>query len=76
MLDALVSDLQAQAPDQIAVTGDLVNLALEAEFAPARTWLKSVGSPDGVTVMPGNHDAYVARHPASLGRGLARLSPR
>jgi 3',5'-cyclic AMP phosphodiesterase CpdA len=59
VLDALVSDLQAQAPDQIAVTGDLVNLALEAEFAPARAWLESVGAADRVTVIPGNHDAYV-----------------
>jgi 3',5'-cyclic AMP phosphodiesterase CpdA len=59
VLDALVSDLQAQAPDQIAVTGDLVNLALEAEFAPARAWLESVGPTDRVTVIPGNHDAYV-----------------
>src|SRR5579863_265053 len=33
VLDVLVSDLQAQTPDHIAVTGDLVNLALEAEFA-------------------------------------------
>jgi 3',5'-cyclic AMP phosphodiesterase CpdA len=59
VLDALVADLQAQQPDHIAVTGDLVNLALEAEFAPARAWLQSVGSPDRVTVVPGNHDAYV-----------------
>ena len=59
VLDALVSDLQAQSPDQIAVTGDLINLALEAEFAPSRTWLESVGAPDRVTVVPGNHDAYV-----------------
>jgi 3',5'-cyclic AMP phosphodiesterase CpdA len=59
VLDALVSDMQAQAPDHIAVTGDLVNLALEAEFAPARKWLESVGAPDRVTVVPGNHDAYV-----------------
>src|SRR5260370_8710378 len=59
VLDALVTDLQAQAPDHIAVTGDLVNLALEAEFAPARKWLESVGAPDRVTVIPGNHDAYV-----------------
>jgi 3',5'-cyclic AMP phosphodiesterase CpdA len=59
VLDALVSDMQAQGPDHIAVTGDLVNLALEAEFAPARAWLESVGSPDRVTVIPGNHDAYV-----------------
>ena len=59
VLDALVSDLQTQAPDHIAITGDLVNLALEAEFAPARKWLESVGAPDRVTVIPGNHDAYV-----------------
>jgi 3',5'-cyclic AMP phosphodiesterase CpdA len=59
VLDTLVSDLQTQTPDQIAVTGDLVNLALEAEFPPALTWLASVGAPDRVTVIPGNHDAYV-----------------
>jgi 3',5'-cyclic AMP phosphodiesterase CpdA len=59
VLDALVADLQAHQPDHIAVSGDLVNLALEAEFAPARAWLQSVGAPDRVTVVPGNHDAYV-----------------
>jgi 3',5'-cyclic AMP phosphodiesterase CpdA len=59
VLDALVADLQAHHPEHIAVTGDLVNLALEAEFAPARAWLRSVGAPDRVTVVPGNHDAYV-----------------
>jgi len=59
VLDTLLSDLQTQMPDHIAVTGDLVNLALEAEFAPALTWLESVGVPDHVTVIPGNHDAYV-----------------
>jgi 3',5'-cyclic AMP phosphodiesterase CpdA len=58
-LDALVGDLQALAPDHIAVTGDLVNLALEAEFPPALAWLQSVGPPDRVTAIPGNHDAYV-----------------
>jgi 3',5'-cyclic AMP phosphodiesterase CpdA len=51
--------MQAQVPDHIAVTGDLVNLALEAEFAPALAWLESVGQPERVTVVPGNHDAYV-----------------
>jgi 3',5'-cyclic AMP phosphodiesterase CpdA len=59
VLDALVGDLQAHAPDHIAVTGDLVNLALSAEFAPARAWLQTVGRPDHVTAIPGNHDAYV-----------------
>jgi 3',5'-cyclic AMP phosphodiesterase CpdA len=59
VLDALVADVQTQTPDHIAVTGDLVNLALEAEFAPARAWLDGVGPPDRVTTIPGNHDAYV-----------------
>jgi len=61
VLDTVVADMLAQAPDQIAVTGDLVNLSLEQEFAPIRQWLDSVGPPDRVTVVPGNHDAYV-RH--------------
>jgi 3',5'-cyclic AMP phosphodiesterase CpdA len=59
VLDALVADMQAQQPDHIAVTGDLVNLALQGEFAPARAWLESVGPPDRVSLVPGNHDAYV-----------------
>jgi 3',5'-cyclic AMP phosphodiesterase CpdA len=67
VLDALVADVRAQAPDHIAVTGDLVNLALEAEFAPSLQWLQSVGEAQHVTVIPGNHDAYVraTRHRAA-----------
>ncbi|MBV8701859.1 metallophosphoesterase family protein [Bradyrhizobium sp.] len=59
VLDVLVSDLRAQSPDHIAVTGDFVNLALEAEFPAARAWLESVGPPDQVSAIPGNHDLYV-----------------
>ncbi len=59
VLDTLVADIKAQAPDHVAVTGDLVNLALEAEFGPALSWLESVGPPDRVTAVPGNHDTYV-----------------
>ena len=59
VLDALVSDIHGQAPDHIAVTGDFVNLALEAEFGPARAWLETVGSADRVSIVPGNHDTYV-----------------
>jgi 3',5'-cyclic AMP phosphodiesterase CpdA len=66
VLDLIVADLKAQKVDHIAVTGDLVNLSLEAEFAPARAWLERLGPPQDVTVVPGNHDTYVrakARHP-------------
>jgi|SRR5579871_3289834 len=55
----LVRDLAAQAPDHIAVTGDLVNIALAAEFPNARRWLDTLGAPHDVTLVPGNHDAYV-----------------
>jgi 3',5'-cyclic AMP phosphodiesterase CpdA len=58
-VDMLVRDLKAQAPDHVAVTGDLVNIALEAEFAHARAWLHGLGAPHDVTMVPGNHDAYV-----------------
>src|SRR2546430_17429685 len=58
VLDALVPDIRAQHPDHIAVTGDLVNLALEAQFAPSPPWLGSVGAPEHITTLPGDHDAY------------------
>ena len=58
-LDAIVADLNAHSPDHIAVTGDLVNIALPAEFTQALAWLRGLGAPEQVSVIPGNHDAYV-----------------
>jgi 3',5'-cyclic AMP phosphodiesterase CpdA len=52
-------DIAERNVDHIAVTGDLVNLALTAEFAAAHQWLARLGPPERVTVVPGNHDAYV-----------------
>lgn len=59
VLARIVADLKAQMPDHIAVTGDLVNIALAGEFAPARAWLDTLGPPQEVTLVPGNHDVYV-----------------
>lgn len=59
VLSALQSDLAQTQPDQIAVTGDLTHLGLSAEYKKARQWLQKLGSPSQVTVIPGNHDAYV-----------------
>jgi 3',5'-cyclic AMP phosphodiesterase CpdA len=55
----IVEDIKAQQPDHIAVTGDLINIALEIEFIHARRWLETVGPPSQVSLVPGNHDAYV-----------------
>jgi 3',5'-cyclic AMP phosphodiesterase CpdA len=59
VLTALVSDVRDSRPDHIVVTGDLTHLGLAAEFLRVRRWLSALGPPTEVTVIPGNHDAYV-----------------
>jgi len=58
--DAMVEDIKRQAPDHVAVTGDLVNVSLREEFPAARDWLETLGAPPDVSVVPGNHDTYVS----------------
>ena len=45
VLAQIVADLKAQAPDHIAVTGDIANIALPAEFA-RRDWLDASAARD------------------------------
>jgi 3',5'-cyclic AMP phosphodiesterase CpdA len=61
LADAIAADAVAQKPDHIAVTGDLANIGLPSEYEAALSWLKSVGAPEYVSVVPGNHDIYTAR---------------
>ncbi len=70
-LEAIVRDLRRERPDHIAVTGDLVNIALSAEIENARRWLDELGAPADVTLVPGNHDAYVEAADALRGRHWA-----
>ncbi|HEY6700738.1 MAG TPA: metallophosphoesterase [Pseudolabrys sp.] len=67
-LEAIVADLKAQAPDHIAVTGDIANIALAAEFRRGRNWLESLGSARDVSLVPGNHDIYVGEAAAFAAR--------
>lgn len=60
ILASLLEDLRDAAPDHVVVTGDLTHVALEGEFAAARLWLERIGDPGFLSVVPGNHDAYVA----------------
>ena len=39
VLGRIVADMRAQNPDHIAMTGDIVNLALAAEFPQAQAWI-------------------------------------
>ncbi|MEM7507130.1 MAG: metallophosphoesterase [Pseudomonadota bacterium] len=70
--EALRADLLAASPDVIAVTGDLVNFGLEREFRAARRWLETLGQPEHVLAIPGNHDALAGpwqRHMAHHWQG-------
>lgn len=60
VLAALAEDLAAQEADHLVITGDLTNIALAEEFTQVGAWLRSLGPADAVSVIPGNHDAYVA----------------
>jgi 3',5'-cyclic AMP phosphodiesterase CpdA len=60
VLEALLADLARTAPDQLAITGDLTQIALDDEFRDAAAWLARFGPPERVHAIPGNHDAYAA----------------
>ena len=59
VLEDLIVDMRSFKPDHLAITGDLIVISLEKEFEPARAWLETLGTPKDITVVPGNHDAYV-----------------
>ncbi len=59
--EAMVEDLNAQGIEHVLCTGDVTNLALRREFEFARQRFDKLAlGPLEVTVVPGNHDAYVA----------------
>jgi len=72
ILAAVIADLKAQAPDHVAITGDLTNYASPAEFEAARLWLEALGPAHDITVSPGNHDALVD---AKDGEAFATWTP-
>jgi 3',5'-cyclic AMP phosphodiesterase CpdA len=60
VLAKVTSDIAAQKPDHIAVSGDIANIALPFEFSRGRDWLTGLGPAEAVSVVPGNHDIYVS----------------
>ena len=59
VLVRMIQDVRNCQPDHVVVTGDLTHLGLPAEFAKAKELLEALGSASQVTIIPGNHDAYV-----------------
>jgi len=58
----MVADFATAGIDHVLCTGDVTNLALEQEFRFARERFARIGlGPGHVTVLPGNHDSYIAQ---------------
>ncbi len=59
--DDMIADMNALGIEHVLCTGDVTNLALRQEFEFARGKFDQLtGGVGNVTVIPGNHDAYVA----------------
>ncbi len=72
VLSRIVADMRAQKPDHVAMTGDILNIGLPTEFPLARAWMRTLGRPEEVSFVPGNHDAYVR---SALPRILETFAP-
>lgn len=72
LLAAAIADIHSQAPDHLAITGDITNFSLPEEFRAAAAWLATLGTPQQVSVIPGNHDALV---PVPQAEGWAHWQP-
>jgi 3',5'-cyclic AMP phosphodiesterase CpdA len=59
VLAALLRDLATTSSKHTVITGDLTHLGLPAEFREVARWLPDLGTPQQVTVIPGNHETYV-----------------
>ena len=68
-LDAVCADIARGGFHHVAVTGDIANISLPAEFDLGAAFLARLGKPADVTVVPGNHDAYVK---VDWSQGLAK----
>ena len=71
ILDALLAHLQNINPDHICVTGDITFTTLPSEVDRAADWMSRLGDPQRISLIPGNHDAYVA---GALDYALAKWS--
>lgn len=60
VLDALEFDMQAMGVEHTCITGDLSNLGLKKEFQSVAKRLSAIPENNKISVVPGNHDAYVS----------------
>jgi 3',5'-cyclic AMP phosphodiesterase CpdA len=75
ILDRLTEEVAAHEPDQILLTGDLVHIGLESEMIEAADWMRRLGPPEKILLVPGNHDNYAANSLPAMYRHWADYLP-
>jgi 3',5'-cyclic AMP phosphodiesterase CpdA len=68
VLERLESAVRAEDPDQVLLTGDLVQIGLEHEIRQAADWMTALARPEKVMLVPGNHDVYAGGSAAMVSR--------
>jgi len=59
VLNKLAAHMSSAGPHHTVITGDLINLSLPEEIIRAKRWLNSLGKGADMSIVCGNHDAYV-----------------
>lgn len=72
VLNELIEDIKQQNINHLHISGDLVNLALPKEFSQVVNWLQNILPSQQVSVIPGNHDAYLI---GSINQFTASFAP-
>jgi 3',5'-cyclic AMP phosphodiesterase CpdA len=75
ILERLTQAVHDESPDQILLTGDLIHIGLEDEMIEAARWLKTLGPPGQVLLIPGNHDNYSPDSLAAMNRHWGEYLP-
>ena len=75
ILERLTQAVHDESPDQILLTGDLIHIGLEDEMIEAARWLKTLGTPGQVLLIPGNHDNYASDSLAAMNRHWGEYLP-
>jgi 3',5'-cyclic AMP phosphodiesterase CpdA len=74
-LDELMAEVARLEPDRLLITGDLTQIGTREEIEEAREWLVSLGSPERITFVPGNHDLYARDSALAVGELWAEYLP-
>lgn len=60
IINLALEDIKEHNCQHLIISGDLVNIATPAEFLQAKEFLEQIDKKENISIVPGNHDAYVA----------------